>query len=59
MDHPIISVEMIKTKARADHARGVTVCPLPPYSPAAATWRAEIARLDAEDALDAAEEVAA
>lgn len=39
MSHPIISIEMIKRKAQADHARGVRFedCSMPYESPAAKT----------------------
>jgi hypothetical protein len=49
MNTPIITPEMIQQKARADHARGVKVCPLPTQSAAAKTWREEVARLLAEE----------
>ena len=49
MSDPIIPIEMILRKVREAHERGVTVCPFPPFSAAAKTWRDEFARLTAEE----------
>ncbi len=49
MSDPIIPLAMILRKVREAHAKGVTVCPFPPCSAAAVTWRKEVARLQAEE----------